>query len=212
MYMHKGQRLFLTDEIQIEGHKFPPGFFNDADARAQWGITEVDDPVYPNPEFYSWVETNGELVVTPLPLDFCQAKVIAKLVAIRTQKMTQGGYKVGDHWFHSDLFSRSQHVGLGRQAEKNIAKNAAPEAPMVDDDGMTISPWRTMSGEFVQLSNADGIALADAAASSDRKIFAAYLAKEEEVKKLDTVDALAAYVTETGWPITYPDTVTVVAI
>lgn len=102
----------------------------------------------------------------------------------RDRLMKDGGYKVGDYWFHSDTFSRSQQLGLISMGE------SIPAGIM----------WKTMSGEFVEMTYSLAQQVLQAAALQDNKIFiAAEQHKEEMMKSEDP----ANYDITIGWPEVY---------
>lgn len=71
--------------------------------------------------------------------------------AERDRRSNEGGYRVGDYWFHSDAKSRSQQYGLVRRADRVEAAGGDMDAPITRADGSAL-PWKTMSGVYVPMT------------------------------------------------------------
>ena len=97
--------------------------------------------------------------------------------AIRDRKTQQGGYKVGNDWFHSDTFSRTQQLGL----------------VMLGNNLPAGLQWKTMQGTFVTMTLTLAQQVFSAAATQDTALFAhaEYLRANQD-----------ADITQ-GWPETY---------
>lgn len=122
-----------------------------------------------------------------------RAEVIARLWGLikeRRQRCTEGGAKISisgvDRWVHTDLFSRTQWIGM-------VLLGAGLPA------GLT---WKTMSGDFVTLTP-----------TIVQQVFAAILSKEaaafargEELRAAinGASDPLTVDITA-GWPASYDD-------
>lgn len=106
-----------------------------------------------------------------------RAARVARIKAIRDDKMHNGGYPVGQLWFHSDLTSRTQQLGL-LQLGANIPAGLR---------------WKTMDGTFVVMTQSLIQQVLAAAAAQDNAIFA----HAERLIADETLDASA------GWPATY---------
>jgi hypothetical protein len=94
------------------------------------------------------------------------------------------GVKVGDYWFHSDDTSRIQHLGLVM-----FGANLPP--------GIM---WKTMSGEFVQMTQGLAQQIFGAIATSDVTVFG--IAEQHHVNINASLDP-ANYDYTTGWPPIY---------
>ena len=101
----------------------------------------------------------------------------AAIKAIRDRKTQSGGYKVGEDWFHSDTFSRTQQMGLVMLGA-NIPR------------GMS---WKTMDGVFVPMTQTLAQQIFMAAATQDGAMFA-----HAEALKADPAADINA-----GWPETF---------
>ena len=101
--------------------------------------------------------------------------------AERDRRIQVGGYKVGTKWFHSDTFSRTQQMGLVMLGA-NIPAN---------------TPWKTMDGSTVVMTQTLAGQIFGTAAASDIAIFAA---AETHKAAMEASADPAAYDFSTGWP------------
>jgi hypothetical protein len=104
--------------------------------------------------------------------------------AERDRRTQSGGYLASGNWFHSDLFSRSQQIGL-------VMMGASIPAGL---------KWKTMEGTFVAMTPALAAAVFAAAAAHDQAIFAA--AEVHYAAMLASSDP-AVYDITAGWPAVY---------
>lgn len=127
---------------------------------------------------------NGRVVVIP-PVGPSPSDIRANrwnaIKAERDRRIQQGGYKVGGKWFHSDTFSRTQQMGL-------VMMGAGIPAN---------TPWKTMDGSTVTMTQTLAGQIFATAAGSDIAIFAA--AEAHRVAMEASVDP-ASYDFSTGWP------------
>jgi hypothetical protein len=101
----------------------------------------------------------------------------------RDRRTQEGGFHVGDHWFHSDTFSRSQQLGL-------VLMGAS----------MPAIQWKTMAGEFVAMTPALAQQILTAGAESDLAIFSA--AEQHRAAMLASPNP-SAYDFSINWPPIY---------
>lgn len=102
----------------------------------------------------------------------------------RELRMLHGGYKVNGYWFHSDLISRSQQMGL----------------LLLGDNIPSDMLWKSMSREKVPLNPILARSIFLAAVASDSAIFDAGEAKmmaAEASSSYETFDYFS------GWPQAY---------
>ena len=109
------------------------------------------------------------------------AQVLVAIKAERDRRIQSGGYKVGAKWFHSDTFSRTQQMGLVMMGA-NIPAG---------------TPWKTMDGSTVTMTQTLAGQIFGTAAASDIAIFAA--AEAHRVAMEASADP-ATYDFSTGWP------------
>jgi hypothetical protein len=101
--------------------------------------------------------------------------------AERDRRIQSGGYKVGPKWFHSDTFSRTQQMGL-------VMLGASIPAN---------TPWKTMDGTTVTMTQTLAGQIFATAAASDIAIFAA---AETHKAAMEAAADPAAYDFSGGWP------------
>ena len=102
----------------------------------------------------------------------------------RDRRTLHGGYQVAGKWFHSDVFSRSQQIGM----------------VMLGANLPTGLQWKTMDGSFVIMTPTLAQQVFGAAAASDALIFGT-----AEAKRM-AVEASAApwdYDVLAGWPVIF---------
>lgn len=104
--------------------------------------------------------------------------------AERDRRIQHGGYKVGEKWFHSDTFSRTQQMGLVMLGA-NVPANLQ---------------WKTMDGSFVAMTQALAGQVFAAAAASDVAIFGAAEAKRTAMEA--SADP-ASFDFAGGWPLAF---------
>jgi hypothetical protein len=104
--------------------------------------------------------------------------------AIRDRKTQEGGYLAEGNWFHSDVFSRVQQLGLVMMG------NGVPPGLQ----------WKTMSGDKVPMTPQKAGKVFAAAAAQDAAMFA----HAETLKaQVDASDNPATVDINVGWPATY---------
>lgn len=108
-------------------------------------------------------------------------EIWARIKSERDRRIQSGGYKVGTKWFHSDTFSRTQQMGLVMLGA-NIPAN---------------TPWKTMDGSVITMTQTLAGQIFATAAASDIAIFAA--AETHKVAMEASADP-ASYDFLAGWP------------
>lgn len=104
--------------------------------------------------------------------------------ADRDRRIQSGGYKIGAKWFHSDTFSRTQQIGLVMLGA-NIPAN---------------TPWKTMDGTTIIMTQELAGQIFATAAASDIAIFAA---AETHKAAMEASADPSAYDFSGGWPATF---------
>lgn len=126
----------------------------------------------------------------PLVVAYLAAKPTAKTLAWnrikaeRDRRIQFGGYKVGTKWYHSDTFSRTQQMGLVMLGA-NIPAN---------------TPWKTMDGSFVVMTQTLAGQIFGTAAASDIAIFTA---TETHNAAMNASPTPESYDCTGGWPVAY---------
>lgn len=105
-------------------------------------------------------------------------------IKVERERRKAGGVLVGDHWFHSDDASRIQQIGL-------VMMGAGIPAGL---------RWKTMTGEFVDMTPELAQQIFSAVAFSDQVIFAV---AEKHRAAMMVADDPASYDFSTGWPPIY---------
>jgi hypothetical protein len=104
-----------------------------------------------------------------------------RIKAERNRRIESGGYQVDGNWFHSDIKSRSQQLGL----------------VIVGDKIQTDLQWKTMNGSFVTMSHSLAQRIVEAAGLSDQAIFAR---AESHKAAMEANGEPASYDYSGGWP------------
>jgi hypothetical protein len=119
----------------------------------------------------------------PVP-QFDYAKSWSNIKAIRDRKTQRGGYKVGQNWFHSDTFSRTQQLGL-------VMMGAAMPTGL---------QWKTMNGSFIEMTPTLAQAIFAAAGQQDSALFTY---AEQLHAQVQSAQDPATVDLEAGWPETF---------
>jgi len=109
----------------------------------------------------------------------------------RDRRTQAGGYKVGDHWFHSDAYSISQQLGL-TLAAMAVKASGGDLATLVNP-----TPWKTMDGTKVPMTAALALQLLPAASAQQGSLFAA--ADNHQLAMKNSPEP-SAYDYHSGWP------------
>lgn len=139
-----------------------------------------------------WTYTNGTFLAPVEPS--LQEKKDAIWLAIRNERdhrVQTNGFKVEVStgvfkWFHSDVFSRTQQLGL-------VMAGAA--VPAVS--------WKTMDGSFVTMTQSIASKIYASAAATDPAIFAAAEQHKAAAWALEDPTAYTAYLDDANWPERY---------
>lgn len=104
--------------------------------------------------------------------------------AERDRRKSEGGYKVGTNWYHSDISSRIQQLGL-------VIMGAGLPANLY---------WKTMDSSFVLMTQTLALQIFQAAATSDMTIFA--VAEQKRAAMLASANP-STYNYLSGWPLVH---------
>lgn len=131
-------------------------------------------------------EDGRPVLLAPAPetLERAIERTSIAITAHRDQLTQTGGFKVADKWFHSDVFSRTQFLGLNGMGA-NIPAGLK---------------WKTMDGTFVDMTPELASQVFQAAAAQDIAIFAACESHKAALQAAVDVDEVAAYDWTVGWP------------
>ena len=110
-----------------------------------------------------------------------------------------GGVLVDGYWFHTDGYSRIQHLGLKDEVKDTEGLDTDPL--VIDGESVL---WKTMSGEFTPMTRKRVKDIVAAVKVLDKRLF-----KAAEIHRM-TMEASAdpeSYDYSTGWPAKYEDAV-----
>lgn len=92
MYLHNNLKFDTNAQHTINDVQYPRGWFLDPENRAAVGITEVPDPVWPDPALFTASENpDGTLTITPLDPEVIAARV-ASAEAMRIGSLWQAAH------------------------------------------------------------------------------------------------------------------------
>lgn len=120
-----------------------------------------------------------------VPIETIKAQVWEKIKAYRDNLVENGGFKVGAHWYHSDLISRTRYLGL----------------LLLGSNIPTGQEWKTMDNGYVPITQAwvqqvfAAITMQDAALMEAAKVHRAAMEASSDPAAYDWMS--------TGWPETY---------
>jgi len=153
---------------------------------------------------HAW--TDGQWTVSAELVAQLRAEAAAKtweLIKAERERRTLAGFSVGAEWVHSDLFSRSQWLGLKDNARDALAGGATMTDQLRDDKGKLIA-WKMLGGSFVPVT----VQLAfDVVAAVTRSDIAIFKAAEQHGAAMRTAEDPSAYDYSAGWPQTYAESV-----
>ncbi len=120
-----------------------------------------------------------------------------------------GGFKVEVEpgiykWFHSDVFSRTQHIGLENKARVLLASGGAlSDIIQIPISGQLVDArWKTMDGTKVLITAQIALDIIAAAEAMDASLF--YAGEQHEAAMKASADP-ATYDYSTGWPERFGD-------
>jgi len=150
-------------------------------SRSDGAFIPSDDPAY-----LAWVAKGN--TATPIPLTTIQAQITDRIQAYRYNLWVSGGYKVTvagvDKWFHSDVFSRTQQLGLLAMG------TGMPEGIQ----------WKTMDGSFVPMTPTLAQQILAAGGASDQALMT--VCETLTSSMLAAPDPTTFDITK-GWPKVY---------
>lgn len=132
--------------------------------------------------------------IPPLPLE----EYHKQIKRIRDELIVSGGYKAQGTWFHSDLTSRSQQLGLLRIADQMMSMGAQPTDPFMTPSGPLM--WKGMGGTFVTMTPSLAYDIF-AAASQQDQLLHAY--GEHLINLINEAEDPSEIDIHSGWPETF---------
>lgn len=131
-----------------------------------------------------------------------------QLIKAERDSRKEAGFKVGESWVHSDLFSRSQWLGLKDNARDAMAAGASMSDILRDSEGQAIA-WKMLDGAFVQVTAQLAFDVVAAVTSSDMAIFK--VAETHSAYMRAAADPAAHDITS-GWPESYAESVKILPV
>lgn len=122
-------------------------------------------------------------------------------IKVERDRRTIAGMKVAGMWVQSDLFSRSQWLGLKDCARDAIAAGSAMSEPLSDSEGLPIT-WKMLDGSTVPVTSQLAFDVVAATTRSDMAIFAAAERHNAAMRELSDP---ASYDYTSGWPPAYAE-------
>jgi hypothetical protein len=147
-----------------------------------------------------WTLVDDEVVKLPLPLpdpELVKAKQWNAIKFMR-EEIKAGGVFAAGKWFHSDVDSRIQHLGLKDSARDLLAAGGAM-GDRLKIAGQDI-PWKTMDGSFVFMTAQIAFDIVAAVALLDAL---AHTKAEQHKAAMEASADPAAYEFSAGWPAIY---------
>jgi hypothetical protein len=138
------------------GH-FWMGYWN-ADAQGQARQAELQEAL--GTHYWTGADVAGVLGVPGYAVPTGAALIKHE----RDKRIENGGYRVGDNWYHSDKTSRDQQMSLYADAKEIEAAGGNMAAPM-PNPALPSQPllWKTLNGPYVAMTPALAIAIRSAA-------------------------------------------------
>jgi hypothetical protein len=124
-----------------------------------------------------------------------------ELIKSERDRRKEAGLKVGNKWVHSDLFSRSQWLGLKDSARDALAAGCAMVDGLLDSEGKAIV-WKMLDGSFVPVTAQLAFDVVAAVTRSDMAIFTV---AEQHRAAMVACQTPAEYDCTANWPQTYAD-------
>lgn len=145
-----------------------------------------DDEAKEQKERDATPEEQAEIDARKAPIDpaIIKARVWEEIKAYRDNLVENGGFKVGAHWYHSNLLSRTQYISL-------VMMGAGIPAGTV---------WKTLDNGYITMTQTLAGQIFTAGAAQDAALFAKAVAHKTA---LDASSDPANYDYKTGWPETY---------
>jgi hypothetical protein len=163
----------------------------------QWGVVPVVPSSRPprqsgyrieedEPELIEdvWTQKWVYIPKTSTEVDLARQEMIQAIKNERDTRSQQGGYEVGGKWYHSDMPSRIQQIGLLMMGTGIPA-------------GLS---WKTMDGSFVTMTPTLAQQIFAAAAAKDQALFAYAEVLIGQVNAAGDPEDIDIY---TGWPAEY---------
>lgn len=120
--------------------------------------------------------------------------------AVKSERKSRvnGGVQVGDHWYHTDVDSRVQHMQLSRDADAIIAAGGSLSDQLLVGGNPVI--WKTMANTFLPMTAGLAQSVVEAIKLLDAQAFARAEALRAQIEASEDPEAIDI---TAGWPAIY---------
>jgi hypothetical protein len=175
MYLLNNQKINIDAPITIDGITYPN--LRDSSLRAQLGVQELPDPVYPDARYYYWSEnTNGSLEITPKSVEQVKQQKLQEIATKRYEKET-GGITLGESKITTDRQTQATITSALLRLQRK------PEE-LID--------WKGEAG-WTQLNKAAVEVIADAVGDHVQACFTAEKNAVQALEALSTFDEVIGF-------------------
>lgn len=138
----------------------------------------------------------------PVDLNARRAEIWEEIKQYRDDRILNGGYPAGAHWYHSDLIMRSQLLANARKADKIEASGGDMTTPMTNIEGEVIQV-KTMDNGYISITAQMAIDIMNAIEVHE---MATYKTAATHKYFLDQAADPDTYDWKTGWPLIFGET------
>jgi len=131
-------------------------------------------------DYLNWLDEGNTPILADTP-NTTANEIIENIKIERNRRMLEGGYQVDGKWFHSDMLSRNQQIGL----------------VMLGDNIPAGLQWKTMDGTFIDMTPELANKIFIAASISDTNIFQV---SEQHILNVENSPNPFDYDYLTDWP------------
>lgn len=145
-------------------------------------------------------ETAKQVLDAPPPVPTLAERRAALWEAIKAERThrVNGGVQVGDHWYHSDMGSRVQHMRLADKAATLLAGGGTGE-DVLQLAGQPIA-WKTLANDLVPMTAALAVAIVEAIEVLDALAFARAETLRAQIEASEDPESIDI---NSGWPAVY---------
>ena len=140
-------------------------------------------------------ESQAIEIANPSPTIEQRREAVWEAVKSERKNRVNGGVQVGDHWYHSDVDSRVQHMQLSRDADAIIAAGGSL-SDQLSVGGQPIT-WKTLANDLVPMTAALAVAIVEAIKLLDAQAFARAETLRAQIEASDDPESIDI---STGWP------------
>jgi hypothetical protein len=205
MYYRQASNQYINHGMSfvIDGVTYPAEVLRDAtlEVLQSFGLELVvatNEPA--NRNFYNVTEEyNGATVTyinTPMDLTAIRERLWTQIKSHRDY-LKESGVKIGDHWFHNDVMSRSQWLHMATKSA-----GTPDETPYIV--GGKQVEWQVMGGDNVPLTTGKIKEVVNGMELNEAIIFNTAKVKRAAIQTM-TIEQLEAYDVLDGFPQEYVD-------